>query len=136
MRIAIIILFFVALTVTIIIAAVVLGMESAGACEIAFHCGHGRATINGKAYPIVCGRQTARGITGGAIGHLIHASGPWRPGLVAPGTPMITTSPSLCFDCFIHVSGLRFSNGCLGTTGAAFNVLKACGGSRFSITSN
>jgi hypothetical protein len=126
--------------IKIIIAAIVvcslLAPVARADCVVAFNCGHGRATINGKAYPIVCGRLTGRGIDGGIVGHLIRANGRWRPGLVAPGTPMITTSPQLCYDCFIHVSGLRFSNGCLGTTGAAFNALKACGGSRFSITSN
>ena len=109
---------------------------AATACDVAFDCGRGKATINGISYQIVCGRQTARGISGGEIGHLIRANGRPGPGKVAVGTPMITTNPSLCYDCFIHVSGLRYSNGCLGTTGAAFNALKACGGSKFSITRN
>ena len=118
----------------IIAIALMLGAVTARAdCSVAFDCRGGKAIINGKVYPIVCGRQTGRGMDGGAIGHLIRASGRWRPGLVAPGTPMITTSPQLCYDCFIHVSGLSFSNGCLGTTSAAFNALKACGGSKFSI---
>ena len=124
-------------TVIIIIIAVVLGVRAAHAdCDVSFDCGRGKAKINGKTYPIVCGRLTGRGMEGGSIGHLIRASGPWRPGLVAPGTPMITTAPQLCHDCFVHVSDVSrsFSNGCLGTTYAAFSALKACGGSRFSIT--
>ena len=110
-------------------------ISSAGACEVVFDCAHGSMKLDGKSYPIICGRQTGRGIDGGEIGHLIRASGPWRRGLVAPGTPMITTSPQLCYDCFIHVADTsrRFSNGCLGTSSAAFRALKACGGSRFSI---
>ena len=121
----------------LIIVAVVLGASAARAdCDVSFDCAHGKATINSKAYPIVCGRLTGRGMEGGTIGHLIRASGRWRPGLVAPGTPMITTAPRLCFDCFVHVSDVSrsFSNGCLGTTYAAFSALKACGGSKFSIT--
>lgn len=108
---------------------------SASACEVVLDRSHGAVIIDGKRYQAVYGRHTGRGIDGGSIGHLIHASGPWRPGLVAPGTPMITTSPSLCYDCFIHVgdTSRRFSNGCLGTTSAAFRALKACGGSRFVI---
>jgi hypothetical protein len=121
-------------TVIAVVWCICAYLSSAQACEITFNCGKGAAVINGKLYPIVCGRQTGRGIDGGEIGHLIKASGPWRRGLVAPGTPMITTSPQLCYDCFIHVSDTRgLSNGCLGTTGAAFNALKSCGGSRFSI---
>ncbi len=112
---------------------------AAADCDIVFDCPAHTATINDKHYPIVCGHSrhgwTGRGMTGGQIGRLIRASGPWRPGLVAPGTPMITTTPRLCFDCFIHVSGLGFSNGCLGTTSAAFNALKACAGSEFYIAS-
>jgi len=106
-------------------------------CDIAFYCNgrQSRAMINGRNYPIVCGNQTGRGIDGGEIGYLIKANGRWRPGLVRPGTPMITTTPRLCYDCFIHVSDISrsSSNGCLGTTSAAFEVLKACGGSKFSI---
>jgi hypothetical protein len=104
-------------------------------CDVAFDCAHGKLTINTKTYRLVCARHTARGIEGGEIGHLIKADGPWRPGLVAPGTPMITTHPQLCYDCFIHVTDdFSFSNGCLGTTQAAFNLLKTCGGSKFTIT--
>jgi hypothetical protein len=109
-------------------------ISSAAACDISFDCSHGKAMINGKSYPIVCGRATGRGMDSGEIGHVIRANGRWRPGLVAPGTPMITTSPQLCDDCFIHVSGLSFSNGCLGTTSAAFNVLKSCERSKFLIS--
>jgi hypothetical protein len=115
--------------------AYMLLISSAWGCEVAFDCGHGSARINNKSYPIVCGRQTGRGIDGGEVGHLIRADGPWRPGLVRPGTPMLTTAPPLCYDCFIHVSNTsrRFSNGCLGTTSAAFQALKHCSGSKFSI---
>ena len=118
-------------------ASVLATAAAAADCDVVFDCPAHRATIDGKTYPIVCGHSrhgwTGRGIAEGTIGHLIRASGPWRPGLVAPGTPMITTSPQLCFDCFIHVSAMGFSNGCLGTTAAAFNALKACAGSAFFI---
>lgn len=109
-------------------------LAHAADCSVSFDCRAGRATIAGKTYPVVCGRQTGREISEGAIGSLIRANGKWRPGLVRPGTPMITTSPQLCYDCFIHVSSLRFSNGCLGTTAAAFNALKSCAGSKFAIS--
>jgi hypothetical protein len=108
----------------------------AHACDVSFDCASRQAKINGKTYPIICGHQTGRGISDAAIGSLIHATGPWRPGLVAPGTPMIATHPSLCYDCFIHVSDIgrhAFSNGCIGTTAAAFNALKSCNGSKFSV---
>jgi hypothetical protein len=106
---------------------------SAQGCEVAFRCDSGEATINNKSYPIACGRLTGRGMNGGEIGRLIRADGPWRRGLVAPGTPMITTSPQLCYDCFIHVGYSRFSNGCIGVPSAAFAVLKGCAGSKFTI---
>ena len=108
---------------------------AAAGCEIALDCKAGKAIINGKNYPIVCGRQTGRGVESGTIGSLIRADGKWRPGLVAPGTPMITTHPQLCYDCFIHVgdTSRRFSNGCVGTTAAGFNAFKACSGSAFTL---
>lgn len=133
-RTFIIAILIVVFTMTMMIVAFVFGTMAKAECAVSFDCSKGAAVINGKTYGIVCGRQTGRGMGGGEIGHLIKADGPWRRGLVAPGTPMITTSPQLCFDCFIHVSSLSFSNGCLGTTAAAFGVLKACGGSKFSIT--
>jgi len=121
---------------SLVTAILCFATTAANACDVSFDCRHGHATINGKGYPLVCARHTARGIDGGEIGHLIRANGKWRPGLVAPGTPMITTSPQLCGDCFIHVADdFSFSNGCLGTTSAAFNALKACSGSKFTITS-
>jgi hypothetical protein len=113
---------------------IALAPVAATGCEISLDCAHGRAIINGKSFPIVCGRQTGRGIESGSIGSLIHANGRWRPGLVRPGTPMITTRPQLCYDCFIHISAISGgSNGCVGTTVAGFNAFKACSGSPFSI---
>jgi hypothetical protein len=106
-------------------------------CAVHFDCPARIATIAGKSFPIVCGSQTGRGIKGGVIGSLIHANGRWRPGLVRPGTSMITTSPQLCGDCFVHVSYVgrgAGSNGCIGTTAAGFHALQVCAGSGFSIT--
>jgi hypothetical protein len=122
--------------ISALLLLMLMAVSSAQACDISFDCNSGKATINGKSYGMICGRQTARGIDGGTIGSLIRANGRWRPGLVRPGTPMITTAPQLCGDCFIHVSDTsrRFSNGCLGTTAAAFTILKGCGGSKFVIT--
>jgi hypothetical protein len=118
-----------------IVAVLLLASSAHAECNIAFDCKGGKATINGNAYPIVCARHTARGIDGGTLGSWFKANGKWRPGLVRPGTPMISTSPMLCYDCHIHVtSDFSFSNGCLGTTAAAFKALKACAGSKFSIS--
>ena len=115
-------------------AALVLTIAPALGCEISLNCATGKAIINGKTYPIVCGHQTGRGVESGSIGELIHANGRWRPGLVRPGTPMVTTHPPLCYDCFIHVSAISGgSNGCVGTTPAGFNAFKACSGSAFTI---
>jgi hypothetical protein len=103
-------------------------------CEIHFDCSKHTATINHRSYPIVCGGQTARGFTNGSLGALIRASGPWRPGLVRPGTPMLDTHPRLCNNCFIHaVSGFGHSFGCLGISSGGFSALKACGSSQFAI---
>ena len=125
------------LAMVLLVEAVLLWGVAAADCDVAFDCGRGRATIGGKSYPIMCGRQTGRGIEGGSVGGVIRANGKWRPGLVAPGTVMITTSPRLCYDCFIHVADVsrRFSNGCIGITAAGFNALKACQGAKFSIAS-
>ena len=104
-------------------------------CVVKFDCKGREASINGKVYPIICGRLTGQN-GDGAVGSLIRANGRWRPGLVAPGTPMITTSPRLCDDCFIHVSYTgrgATSNGCLGISAAGFSALKACAGSPFQI---
>lgn len=110
---------------------------SADECHIVFDCRHDRLTINGKAYPLTCGAQTARengerqkgGVIGGSV---FKAEGPWRPGLVAPGTPMIDTIPRICFDCFIHAGFGRM--GCLGVSQAAFNkIARSCLSSQFSI---
>ena len=117
-----------------IILALLLASPAHADCDVAFNCLQGKATINGKSYPIVCGRQTARSIEGGTIGSWFRANGTPGPGKVPVGTPMISTSPMLCYDCHIHVtSDFRWSNGCLGTTSAAFSALKACAGSKFTI---
>jgi hypothetical protein len=117
------------------VMAITLLASGATACDVAFDCAHGRATINGKTSPIVCARSTGHGMSGGELGHVFAANGRWRPGLVAPGTPMISTSPQLCDDCHVHaVSDFSFSNGCLGVTGVAFRALRSCAGSKFSIT--
>ena len=106
----------------------------AAECNILFNCHRGEAVIDGALYPIVCGAQTGTEIkNGGTIGSLIHASGPARRGLVAPGTPMITTQPSLCYDCFIHVGYGARSLGCIGITAAGFAAMKQCYGSGFAI---
>ena len=106
----------------------------ASECNILFNCHHGEAVIDGVIFPIVCGSQTGIDIkNGGTIGSLIHASGPARRGLVAPGTPMITTQPSLCYDCFIHVGYGARSLGCIGITAAGFAAMKQCYGSGFAI---
>ena len=89
--------------------------------------------FDGKSYPIVCGSQTGRGISGGVLGSVFAANGRWRPGLVRPGTPMIPTSPSLCHDCFVHVGYGPHSYGCIGTTSAGFRALAACSGADFTI---
>jgi hypothetical protein len=103
-------------------------------CQILFNCHRRTAVVDGVIYPIVCGEQTGREITnGGEIGTLIHASGPWRRGLVRPGTPMITTKPSLCYDCFIHVGSGTHSLGCIGISADGFAAMKACYGSGFAI---
>ena len=121
---------------SLVIAATLASIATAHACEVSFDCAHGRASINGKHYPIVCASHTARGVDGGTLSGVFKANGRWRPGLVAPGTPMITTTPRLCYDCHIHVTGdFRHSNGCVGTTAAAFAALSACAGSKFSIAS-
>jgi hypothetical protein len=111
----------------------IIAVRATRACELRFNCSSHAMTVNGKSFPIVCDRKTGQNGDGVLTG-LIRASGPWRPGLVRPGTPMIATAPSLCGDCFIHVSGLSVSNGCLGTTASGFSALKACIGSKFSIT--
>ena len=126
-----------------ILTVVALTMMLAGpalACDVDFDCPHGSMILNGKSHPLVCGRLTGRGMTSsnigsGTIGTLIKANGPWRPGLVAPGTPMITTDPLVCDNCYIHaVSDFSFSNGCLGVSRDAFNTLKSCSGSPFTVT--
>ena len=122
---------------TLIAIGVLIGSSSAHAadCMVAFDCAHGKATINSKTYPIVCGSQTGRGVEAGIIGSWFKANGTPGPGKVPVGTPMISTSPMLCYDCHIHVtSDFSWSNGCIGTTSAAFNALKACAGSQFSMT--
>jgi hypothetical protein len=118
----------------VILLLVLIPSIASAECAIKFDCSSRQATINGKTFAIVCGSQTGRGVSGGSIGHVIRADGKWRPGLVRPGTPMITTSPRLCYDCFIHVSHVgrgAGSNGCLGTSQAGFDAIRACGGSRF-----
>jgi hypothetical protein len=106
----------------------------ANECNILFNCHRGEATIDGASFPIICGEQTGREITnGGTIGTLIHASGPARRGLVAPGTPMITTTPSLCYDCFIHTGYGSRSLGCIGITSSGFAAMKNCYGSGFAV---
>ena len=105
----------------------------AGECLIIFDCVHDRLSIDGKVYPLTCGPQTGQGLKGGVIGPAVFkAEGPWRPGLVAPGTPMIDTIERVCYDCFIHAGYGR--NGCLGTSSAAFNkIARDCLSSQFRI---
>lgn len=102
-------------------------------CAVKFDCPGRTASIGDKRYPIVCARQTGENGDGVLADHVIKASGPWRRGLVAPGTPMIATRPPLCFNCFIHVSGLSHSIGCIGTTTQGFAALKTCLGHKFTI---
>jgi hypothetical protein len=106
---------------------------TAQACDVHFGCNDGRMTIDGKSYPIVCDRKTGEN-GGGTVGSWFRANGKPGPGKVAVGTPMIPTSPPLCFDCFVHVaSSFSFSNGCVGTSSAGFRALQACSGSKFTI---
>jgi hypothetical protein len=120
----------------LLLISLLVASTAALACDVRFDCAARTMSVNDKSFPIVCGRLTGAGISGGTIGHVIRANGRWRPGLVRPGTPMIPTMPALCFDCFIHVSATgrgATSLGCIGTTSAGFSALQACTGSQFSI---
>lgn len=119
-----------------LVAACLLALVSAGqACDVNFDCAHRTATVDGKKFSIVCGTKTGEN-GDGTLTSVIRASGPWRRGLVAPGTPMIATNPRLCYDCFIHVGGGgpgAKSLGCIGISPSGFNTLKSCVGSKFTI---
>ena len=52
----------------------------AAACEISLNCATGKAIINGKTYPIVCGHQTGRGVEFWLDRQLDSRQRPWRPG--------------------------------------------------------
>lgn len=115
-----------------------------GSCgNVDLNCDSHQGRIgSGAPFRIVCGEGvTSRGkrhsITPSknvAIGAMLSASG----GILPKGTPMMSTSPAFCGNCFINglSTNARSTWGCI-RTGAAFAQLRHCGrGTHIKITHN